>query len=115
MKLLFDQNISFRVVRKLHDIFPECAHLSAFDLINSTDIVIWNYAKENNYCIVTFDYDFVDFSILKGSPPKIIIIKKGNLKTEVLISLIRSYEDQISNFLHSDSETSILELTHIML
>ena len=110
MKLLFDQNISYKVVRRIQDIFPECSHISKIGLHNSSDIAIWNFAKENNYCIITFDYDFIDFSILKGAPPKIIIIKKGNTKTENLASFIITYKNQIEDFLNKDFESSFLEL-----
>lgn len=61
MKLLFDQNISYKLVRKLDGVFANCAHVSNVGLVNSTDISIWNFAKDNNYCIVTFDYDFIDY------------------------------------------------------
>lgn len=75
MKLLFDQNISYKIVKRLQQNFPQCAYFSQLGLVNAKDISIWNYAKENGCCIVTFDYDFIDFSILKGAPPKVIIVK----------------------------------------
>jgi predicted nuclease of predicted toxin-antitoxin system len=37
MKLLFDQNISFRIVNKLIDSFPDCKHVSHVGLMNSDD------------------------------------------------------------------------------
>ncbi len=110
MKLLFDQNISFRIVRKLQVVFKDCQHVSDADLLNATDTEIWNYAKKNDYCIVTFDYDFVDFSILKGIPPKIVILKTGNTKTEQLISLLTAHKDQIHDFCNLEDESSFLEL-----
>jgi len=74
MKLLFDQNISFKVSKKIQNIFPEAKHLSDLRLEGSRDIEIWQYAKANNYCIVTFDFDFIDLSTLNGFPPKIILL-----------------------------------------
>jgi predicted nuclease of predicted toxin-antitoxin system len=79
-------------------------------LLNATDMAIWNFAKENNFCIVTFDYDFIDFSILKGAPPKIIIIRKGNTKTENIVSLLQSHQIQIHDFLNADLESTFLEI-----
>ena len=32
MKLLFDQNISFRVVEQVKDLFPEAIHVKLFEL-----------------------------------------------------------------------------------
>jgi len=33
MKLLFDQNLSFRLVRKLADVYPDCQHVRNIGLI----------------------------------------------------------------------------------
>ena len=35
MKLLFDQNISFRIAKKLQDVFPSCAQVRELGLENS--------------------------------------------------------------------------------
>lgn len=45
MKLLFDQNISFRIVSKLIDNFPDCKHVSQLDLNNKEDHEIWEFSK----------------------------------------------------------------------
>ena len=39
-------------------------------LENSSDKQIWEYAKEHDFTIVTFDGDFYDFSLVWGHPPK---------------------------------------------
>jgi len=46
MNLLFDQNISYRIVNKLADIFPDCSQVRLEGLENATDTEIWNYAKK---------------------------------------------------------------------
>ena len=78
MKILFDQNISFRLIRKINDIFPLAKQVRELNLENSTDRQIWEFAKENDYTIITFDADFYDFSIVWGHPPKIVWIRTGN-------------------------------------
>ena len=55
MKLLFDQNISFRIIGKLQDIMPFASQVRLLGLENSTDIEIWDFAKANDYTIITFD------------------------------------------------------------
>ncbi len=72
MKLLFDQNISFRITKKITDFFPECTHVSDCGLNDGEDPQIWEFAKKNHFTIVTFDSDFFDISIINGHPPKII-------------------------------------------
>ena len=88
MKLLFDQNISFRILSKIEDIYPEAQQLRELGLEDSTDKQIWQYANQNNYTIVTFDADFFDMSNLYGHPPKIIWLRTGNRKTSDLERLL---------------------------
>lgn len=112
MKLLFDQNISFRILSKISSCFPDAKQVRALKLENYSDWEIWNYAKENNYTIVTFDADFFDLSNLKGHPPKIIWLRFGNTKTEYLAEVLNSKNTIIKDFIYSDaySEIACLEL-----
>ncbi len=72
MKLLFDENLSFRLCRQLNDLFPESSQVRLLGLQQADDHTIWNYAKTNGYVLVTLDADFVDMAGLLGPPPKII-------------------------------------------
>lgn len=72
MKLLFDQNISFRITKGISDIFPNSKQVRQLNLDDSSDIDIWRYARKNDYVIVTFDADFSDIANVNGCPPKII-------------------------------------------
>jgi predicted nuclease of predicted toxin-antitoxin system len=101
MNLLFDQNISFKVPKKLQDVFPAAKYLSDLRLENYTDIEIWNYAKINNFCIVTFDSDFIDISTLKGFPPKIIWLRVGNTSTDNIVICLQSNHSLIKEFLNN--------------
>jgi len=78
VKILFDQNISFRLVNLLKTTFEQVDHVKSLGLTDATDLEIWNFAFKNNYTIVTFDSDFIDLATLKGSPPKIIWLRFGN-------------------------------------
>ncbi len=62
MKLLFDLNISFRIVNKLRDVFQDSTQVRDAGLGNATDTEIWNYAKDHGFAIVTFDTDFYDLA-----------------------------------------------------
>ena len=98
MKLLFDQNISFRLVSKVLDLFPEAKQVRELGLENSTDKEIWNYAQTNGFAIVTFDVDFYDYSVMLGHPPKVIWIRTGNLSTNNLEKVLREKADVIKDF-----------------
>lgn len=113
MKLLFHQNISFRSVNLLHPTYSEAKHVKEFDLQHATDKQIWNFAKENQYSIVTFDSDFYDLVTLYEHPPKIIWLRIGNTTTQNLAKVLKSHFDSIKSFL-SDSnyaEIACLEIS----
>ncbi len=104
-----DQNISFEVAKRIQDIFPDAKHISDLGLQNYTDLDLWNYAKVNDYTIVTFDSDFNDLSTLKGFPPKIIWLRTGNTSTNNLIELFHAKNSIIKGFF-ADEESAFLEL-----
>jgi predicted nuclease of predicted toxin-antitoxin system len=104
MTLLFDQNVSFKVPKKLQAIFPGAKHLSDLRLEGSKDIEIWEFAKNNNYCIVTFDFDFIDLSTLKGHPPKIILLRIGNSTTDKIVTRLQTDAHVIQEFLENNEE-----------
>lgn len=89
MKLLFDQNLSPRLVKLLADIFPESNHVFPLNLDEAEDTEVWQYAKENNFTLVTKDADFGDLSILRGFPPKVIWIRRGNCRTSDIENILR--------------------------
>lgn len=99
MKLLFDQNISFRVIKGIKDIYPEAKQVKEVNLDNSTDREIWSFAKREGFTIVTFDSDFYDLTLIQGIPPKIIWLKTGNTTTEDIITTFRVNFDLIQEFL----------------
>jgi len=53
MKLLFDQNLSPRLVAALADVFPASAHAQMLGLDRASDDELWNAARENDFTIVT--------------------------------------------------------------
>jgi len=99
MKLLFDQNISFRIIKRIIDLFPDSKQVRELGLENSTDTEIFDFAKRNGFAIVTFDSDFCDLSIIRGFPPQIIWIRTGNTTTINLEILLRKKSDLIKLFL----------------
>ncbi|AHM59090.1 hypothetical protein D770_04115 [Flammeovirgaceae bacterium 311] len=109
MTLLFDQNISPKIVKHLEDTFTGAQQVRHLGLEDASDIEIFEYAKRNGYAIVTFDSDFVDLNVLKGFPPKIIWLRTGNLTTKSIVELINKNVVPIRNFLQSE-EAQILEI-----
>ncbi len=75
MKLLRDQNLSPRLVRRLADLYPNSSHIMEVGLDRSLDKEVWNYARQHEYIIVTKDVDFSELSLVQGFPPKVILKK----------------------------------------
>lgn len=109
MILLFDQNISFKIVDRLKDEFPYARQVRTLGLENASDREIWNYAKANDCVIVTFDSDFYDFSLVWGHPPKIIWLRSFNQTTSAIESILRKYKLDIIDFVQ-DSDLACLEI-----
>lgn len=109
MKLLLDQNISRKLVRRLEDIFPNTKHVSEVLTETSDDGEIWSFAKEHGYVIVTKDDDFEQRSILYGHPPKLIWLRLGNCRTADIETLLRLSIDILHAF-ESDEQASFLPL-----
>ena len=109
MKLLFDENLSPKLVRRLADMFPDSAHVHECGLGASDDGQIWQFAVAGGFAIVSKDLDFYDRSILHGSPPKLIWLRTGNCSTPHIEGLLRSYSAAILHF-DSDPNESLLIL-----
>ncbi|MDR2206451.1 MAG: DUF5615 family PIN-like protein [Flavobacteriaceae bacterium] len=104
MKLLFDQNISFRVLNLLPNDFADCCHTKSVGLNDCKDSEIWQYAKQNACTIVTFDADFFDMLVLKGFPPKIVWLRTGNLTTSEIAECIIHNQMNISAFIENHDQ-----------
>jgi predicted nuclease of predicted toxin-antitoxin system len=109
MKILFDQNLSPRLVSRLSDLYPHSIHVSALGLESALDKEIWDYARQHNYMIVTKDVDFNEMSLLYGFPPKIIWIRRRNCSTNAIERSLRENYESIK-FLWEDKNTGTLEI-----
>ena len=103
MRLLFDQNISHKILDKLPDLFEGSTSVKKEGLINAPDKTILDFAKRDNFVIVTQDSDFNDLTALNGFPPKIIWIRSGNLKTNEIADLITKNQNSIQGFFKDEN------------
>ena len=87
MKLLFDENLSPKLVARLADLFPDSDHVYTIGIDRSSDDDLRHYARQEAFTIVTKDSDFSDLCILLGFPPKVIWIRRGNCSTSEIESL----------------------------
>lgn len=108
MKLLFDQNLSFKLCTRLNDLFPNAEQVRLLGMDESSDQDIWQYASVGGLTIVTQDSDFADMAAVFGPPPKVIWLRCGNQPTEYIERLLRQHFEVIEAF--ESDEASCLEV-----
>ncbi len=109
MKLLFDHNLSPRLVNRLADIFPDSNHVDNLGLAQAEDTEVWIYAKNNSFAIATKDSDYNELLMVRGFPPKIIWIRRGNCSTLEIELMLRTHINDIQT-LFDDSLLGLLTL-----
>lgn len=108
MKLLFDQNLSPRLVESLADFYPGSAHVSEHGLGRGEDAEVWEHARANGYVIASKDSDFSEISLMRGFPPKVIWIRRGNCSTREVESVLRHNSGLIRDLEQSDNAGVLL-------
>jgi len=103
MRLLFDQNLSPKLAEYFNSSFAGSQHLLNLNLDKSSDISVWEFAKSNEFTIVTKDSDFNNLVSFFGFPPKVIWIRRGNCSTTDIKKLIDNNLDKISAFINDDA------------
>ena len=98
MKLLFDQNLSPKLVHLLADLFPDSRHVQAVGLDCANDDQIWEHARLKGFAIVTKDEDYNNLSVLRGSPPTVIWLQLGNCTTAQVEAVFRARFADIEAF-----------------
>jgi predicted nuclease of predicted toxin-antitoxin system len=90
LKLLFDANLSPRLVPRLSELFPGSIHVFDTNLVRYTpDDAIWEYAKTGGYTIVTADSDFILIAERRGVPPGVVRLENCNYRTARVEEVIR--------------------------
>ncbi len=110
VKLLLDAHVSHRLVPELQELFPDSSHVRVHGLQRTDDEVIWEFAKANDFIIVTKDADFHEKSLLRGFPPKIIWLRMGNCPRRVVLACLKQNAAEIRRFV-ADEEYSYLILS----
>jgi predicted nuclease of predicted toxin-antitoxin system len=109
LKLLFDEQLSPRLVRLLADVYPDSSHVHHLNLGGSSDTIIWNFAAEHGWTVVSKDADFAQRSLLLGAPPKVIWVRLGNCSAMTVAALLREHYIAV-NYFHERPELSLLAL-----
>jgi predicted nuclease of predicted toxin-antitoxin system len=91
VRLLFDHNLSPALAICLQDIYPNSSHVYLLGLDKASDTEIWQYARQEEFVIVTKDADYSELGLIRGFPPKVVWIRRGNCKTATIEALLRNH------------------------
>jgi predicted nuclease of predicted toxin-antitoxin system len=109
VKLLFDHNLSHRLVARLSDIFPGSTQTQLLRFNRAEDRIVWDYARTHEFTVVTLDKDFADMAFVRGAPPKVIWLRCGNSTVAEVESLLRTNFDAILGF-ELQTDSALLEI-----
>lgn len=103
VRLLLDENLSERLAAALAPAFSDVRHVRVLGLGGATDARVWTAAAEAGCLLVTKDEDFVQLSVLRGPPPKVLWLNVGNAGTPAVAALLRRHAAAIAAFVdHPD-------------
>ena len=109
MKLLFDENLSRKLVARLSDLFPGSIHAAEAGLMSSPDTEVWAYAGRNGFIVTTADSDFHDMAVTLGPPPKVIWLHRWTHPTADAERVLRREAIRIAHFA-ADQDQGVLVL-----
>ena len=109
MKLLFDQNLSRRLLQDIDVAFPGSQHVADVNLMTEDDEIVWRFAADHGFVIISKDSDFFHRALLRGHPPKVIHLRVGNYSTQHIRNLLMDNVSLIYEFI-SDPVESVLIL-----
>ena len=107
MKLLFDENLSFRLISLLSDLFPGSVPVHDIGLGNASDEDVWEHARQHGYTILSKDSDFHERSLVKGFPLRVVWITRGNCSTGQIAGWLRANAVGVAE-LHADPQAGYL-------
>ena len=98
-----------KLVARLSDMFPGSSQTRLLHLSRTNDPQLWLIAKSHGFVFVTKDRDVAELGILRGAPPKIIWLRMGNCRTEIIERTLRTNMEAIEDLVQ-DPEKVVLEL-----
>src|SRR5689334_15420921 len=101
--------MSFRLCDLLADVFPNSLHVRDAGLASAPDQMVWRYARDHGFILVTLDADFAELAALLGPPPKVIWLRTGNQPARHTAEQLDTRRAEIEAF-EAEPEAACLEL-----
>lgn len=102
-------NLADKLADGLDAAYPGTKHVKQVRLAAHADTEVWELARKEGFIILTQDDDFVEMSMMRGAPPKVVHLAMGNHTTKEWLAIIQSNAVAISHFA-SDQDTGLLVL-----
>jgi len=90
-------------------LYPDSAHVPEIDLLESPDRKIWEYAKAQNFVIVSSNSDFYELATTSGPPPKVVWLRRWTHPTRDAERVLRREAIRVTAFA-ADPELAVLVL-----
>jgi predicted nuclease of predicted toxin-antitoxin system len=107
MKRFFDHYLSYKLVGRLADLFPNSEHVRHVNLHEADDRTVWEYTRVNGFAMVSKDEHFHQLSFLYGAPPKLGWVRLGNCTTTDIEHALRRHHTDLLKF-NADEEEAFL-------
>ena len=108
MKLLFDQNLSRRLLQDIDVEFSGSQHVADVNLMTEDDEIVWRFAADHGFVIISKDSDFFNRALLRGHPPKVIHLRVGNCSTQHIRNLLTDNKSLIYEFISDPIESLLI-------
>jgi predicted nuclease of predicted toxin-antitoxin system len=105
VKLLFDENLSPRLVGLLAAEYPGSTHVRDAGLMCGSQPHLG--ICDHGYAIVSKDDDFRQRSFVEGAPPKVVWLQVGNAGTTAIAAVLREEAPRLRAF-EGEGESSLL-------
>lgn len=109
VRLLLDQNLSFKLCDRLADLFPNSTQARLVGLDRADDRTLWEHAAAGGFVLVTQDADFAEMAAVYGPPPKVVWLRGGNRPTAAVEATLRRAHALLLDFARN-REAACLEL-----
>lgn len=108
MKFLVDAQLPKSISNFLNSLGYNSIHtLELPNKNNTSDNQIIELAEKEKRIIITKDNDFLESFMLYRKPPKLILIKTGNIRNTALLELFQKHHEYIINMA---KDSSLIEI-----
>ena len=108
MKLLLDENLGRKLIPALQDAFAGTRHIEDVGLRGESDALIWAFAGREGFALVSKDDDFRQLSLLRGTPPKVLVLAIGNGGNAQVLGVLMSNRARIEAFAADEMESLLV-------